>query len=247
MTAKQPSAEASAGVMDDSYATGRQKKPHLVYRYKVRARVAIDGYRRFHPGGAPSRVLEFGAAEGRTLLEMRDILSQQGTFDGIELSDSLLAVAPPMPSNTSLIRGNVMDLPETLEEGSYDLCVALAVLEHLPDPLACVQEALRMLKPGGVFVATCPHPMWDDIAGQFGLVADEHHESKLTMEKMEDLARNAGFSRVDSEAFMWVFTGFLPYLGVSLPPALSLRVDSLVRKFPLSRFGFVNQALFAQK
>lgn len=237
----------SAGVMGADYADGRITKPHLKFRLKVRAEVALGGYQKFHPKQNPNKVLSLGAAEGATLLYLNDLIGGQGQLDGIELSDELLGAAPPMPSNVSLIKGNVMDLPEDLEEGSYDLVIALAVLEHLSDPLMCVREAYRMLRPGGVFVATCPHPFWDDVAGKFGLVKDEHHESAVNLERMQAFCRGAGFSKVSGDPFMWVVTGFLPYLGINLNPTLSLRIDSLIRFAKPFHFSFVNQVVVAQK
>ncbi|TNE51783.1 MAG: SAM-dependent methyltransferase [Deltaproteobacteria bacterium] len=237
----------SAGVMGADYADGRIKKPHLKFRLKVRAEVALGGYQKFHPKQNPQRVLSLGAAEGATLLYLNKLTGGGSTLDGIELSDELLQSAPPMPSNVNLIKGNVLDLPESLEEGSYDLCIALAVLEHLSDPLMCVREAYRMLRPGGVFVATCPHPFWDDVAGKFGLVKDEHHESAVNLERMQAFCRGAGFSKVSGDPFMWVVTGFLPYLGINLNPTLSLRIDSLIRAARPFHFSFVNQVVVAQK
>lgn len=247
MSASDQTPESHKGVMDASYADGRESKRHLVYRYKVRAQVAISGYQRYFPQQPPSRVLEMGAAEGKTLLEMRRITEEKGEYIGVELADSLLARAPQMPEGASLIQGNVMDLPESLAPNSFDLCVALAVLEHLPDPLACVREAFRILKPGGIFVATCPHPFWDDIAGNFGLVAEEHHEGKMTLEKLRILAKAGRFGHVEAEPFMWVPTGFLPYIGPSLSPKMSLLVDGWVRKLQPLHFSFVNQVVYAQK
>lgn len=235
------------GVMDEGYAEGRIRKRHLRYRYQVRAQIAVDGFRKFFPYHRDVEVLELGAAEGLTLLEIRKLLGSHGRYVGVELSDGLRAAAPRLPANVRLCKGDVTRLPEELESGSYDLCTALAVLEHVPSPLACVQEAFRMLRPGGVFVATCPHPFWDQLAGRFGLVQDEHHETEVSSKMLADLAEQAGFARVEARPFMWVLTGVLPYLGWSLEPALSLRLDALVARVGVLDFSFVNQVLVAQK
>lgn len=240
-------AHLSAGVMGADYARDRRKKVHLRFRLQVRAQVALAAYRRFHPQQSPQRVLSLGAAEGATLLYLRELLQGQGEFTGIELSEALLAEAPPMPDRARLIRGDVTALPDTLQPSSYDLCMALAVLEHLSEPMSCVQEAYRMLRPGGVFVATCPHPFWDQWAGRLGLVKDEHHESAVTLERMQAFCRATGFSRIVGEPFMWVGTGTLPYFRVPLDPALSLYIDALIRPIKPLHFSFVNQVVMAQK
>lgn len=234
--------------MGADYARGRVERLYLNYRYRVRATVAIQGYQRHHPS-PPSdvSVLELGAAEGKTLLHIRDLFNSRGRYVGVELSDELLGQAPELPSNVSLLKGDVMDLPEELKQGEFDLCTALAVLEHLPDPMACVREAYDALRPGGVFVATCPNPFWDHLAGMFGMVADEHHEVEVTGKYMVDLAREAGFEDAVFKPFMWVFTGVLPYAGVDLDPELSLKIDALVEASKLLDFSFVNQALVAVK
>jgi 2-polyprenyl-3-methyl-5-hydroxy-6-metoxy-1,4-benzoquinol methylase len=234
------------GVMTADYAEGRVGKRHLNYRYRVRARVAVDAFRRFHPYQREVHALEMGAADGRTLLRIRELLGGRGKFTGIEFAQELLDSAPPLPENTQLMQGNVMDLPDELEEGTYDLVTILAVLEHLTDPGAAVAEAFRMLKPGGVLVATCPNPFWDDIAEVVGLASD-HHEVEVDQSVMTKLARDAGFTDIEYVPFMWVCTGALPYIGFELSPETSLRIDDLIRKFDLFDLSFVNQALIARK
>jgi SAM-dependent methyltransferase len=140
-----------------------------------------------------------------------------------------------------------MRLPASLRPGSYDLCTALAVLEHLREPAACVREAFRMLRPGGVFVATCPNPFWDHVAGALRMVADEHHEQAMTRGRMIAITGEAGFTDVAFRRFMWAPTGVLPYLGVPLSPSFALRLDSALARVPLLGPGFVNQAVTARR
>lgn len=46
------------------------------------------------------------------------------------------------------------DLP--FLDKSFDVCVAVAVLEHVVDPYRCVQEIMRILRPGGYVYAETP-------------------------------------------------------------------------------------------
>ncbi len=235
------------GVMDAEYARGRLEKKYLNYRYRVRAQVAANAFREFHPHMKTVDVLEMGAADALTLLHIRELLGANGTFDGIEYAQELIDEAPALPSDTRVIQGDVMNLPDEIQDESYDLTSVLAVLEHLSNPQACVDEAFRVLKPGGIFVATCPNPFWDDVAGKFGMVADEFHETEVNSEVLVTLCQNAGFETIAYRPFMWVFTGVLPYIGVELDPQMSLMVDDLVHKMGLLDFSFVNQAVVAQK
>lgn len=52
------------------------------------------------------------------------------------------------------IAGDAHDLP--LLDGSVDAILLLRVLEHVKDPVRVVSEALRVLRPGGMFIAVVP-------------------------------------------------------------------------------------------
>ena len=235
------------GVMDATYARGRRRALHLQWRYRARAFEAVEAYRHLAAPASEPRVLDLGAAEGLTLLEIRKLLGARGAYDGVELSDSLLDEAPHLPDDTRLIKADVCDLPEHLEAGSYDLVTVLAVLEHLPEPAACVREAYRMLRPGGVVVATCPTPFWDDLAGALRLVADEHHEQHMNGARMMQMLSGAGFTRVSFRPFMWAPIGILPYLRVPVPLRVANRIDAIVERVPFGKFTFVNQIAYASK
>jgi SAM-dependent methyltransferase len=237
----------SPGAMDANYALGRINKLHLIYRYQVRALMAVEALRRHRPDLSDTVLLDMGCAEGRTLLEIRNLLNGHGFFTGVEYAQELIDAAPPLPGDTRLVQGDVMNLPDEFADKTFDFVCCLAVLEHLTAPVACVSEAYRVLRPGGVFVASCPNPFWDNLAGRLGMVADDCHEIKVTGKALVDFARTAGFSEVIFEPFMWVFTGVMPYLGFHLSPSMSLHIDRLVRRFSLLHFSFVNQALIAKK
>ncbi len=239
--------EHSDGVMDREYAAGRRRAPHLQFRYRVRAQLAVDAFRGRVPRQSRTCVLELGAADGLTLLAIRELLGTPGEFDGIELSDELLAAAPNVPADTRMLKGDVMRLPPEVQDGHYDLCTALAVLEHLPDPTRALREAYRALRPGGVLVATAPNPLWDDIAGKLGMVAAEHHEQELDEKALRRIVADAGFTDIEFRRFMWAPVGVLPYLKLKLNPARSLDIDRWVSRLRLLDFGFVNQCIVASK
>ncbi|MBI2086880.1 MAG: class I SAM-dependent methyltransferase [Candidatus Zambryskibacteria bacterium] len=43
-----------------------------------------------------------------------------------------------------------------LPDNSYDVAIAAELLEHVPDPLKVLKEARRLLRPGGIVLATVP-------------------------------------------------------------------------------------------
>jgi len=233
--------------MGRNYAQARRSSPVLEFRLRSRALLAAEVYcgRRGRPQDA--RVLDLGAAEGATLLQLRELLGPAGQFDGVELSAELLGEAGRLPDNVRLIAGDVTRLPRELEDQSYDLVTALAVLEHLEDPLRCLREAYRVLVPGGVVVATSPSPIWDELAGRLGLVEAEHHAQKLGAEQLLSWARRAGFERVGFEPFMWAPIGALPYLRLPIPPGRARRLDRSLARWRLLRSTFVNQCIVGSR
>jgi len=238
--------QSRRGVMDATYHADRVSVGPVEYRYRVRGRVAVDGFRRFHRDSTFVRVLDMGAADALTLLYMRELLGD-GEYVGVEFAQSLIDAAPSMPEDVTLVQGDVMALPPSVAADHFDLACCLAVLEHLDTPERAVNEAFRILKPGGVFVATCPNPFWDRWAGRLRLVEDDFHPSAMTRSALVAVCTNAGFAQVTFEPFMWCVTGILPYLGVQLGASTSLGLDARVRRLRILDWTFANQCVVAVK
>ncbi|MFH0862970.1 MAG: class I SAM-dependent methyltransferase [Candidatus Altiarchaeota archaeon] len=233
------------GVMDDSYARERKLKKSLIFRYKVRANVVAEASRRFLEPGKPIRVLDFGSADGLTLIELGRLLPD-ATFLGIEYSESLLRCVPKLPENMRIVRGDITSLPNEAG-GGYDLVSALAVLEHLDDPKKAVMEAARVLRPGGIFVATCPNPFWEGLSSRMGLLKGDHHTTELDLKRMEEIAVGCGLEVVSRERFMLAAVTFLPYLGIQVSPSGSLGIDRAASRLRMLDWLFTNQLIIARK
>jgi len=114
---------------------------------------ALGLLRRFHPEG--KRVLEIGASFGS--LSRR--ISEFGTCVAFDLSREALSFG----GYPIAVCGDATLLP--FHNESYDLVVALDILEHLENDRACLEEVMRVLRPDGkalFFVPACPI-LWSDL------------------------------------------------------------------------------------
>lgn len=236
---------APKGVMDASYAEERQRRPALRFRLESRAWAASQAYRRVTGVSRVDCILDMGAAEGETLVVLHRLLDA-ATCVGIEYSASLVAAAA-LPEGCRLLQGDVTEPHSEVAEGSFDLVTALAVLEHLAQPQKLLRQAHRALKPGGLFVATCPVPSWDRVSAKLGLHREEFHAGEVDGERFFALAREAELEPLRYERFMLAPVGFLPYLGWTPPIRGAHRMDRAVARLRLFDFLFVNQLFVARR
>jgi len=234
------------GVLHSDYADERARKKELGFRFRVRGEAVVWAVRRFLEKSSHLELLEMGSADGRTLKHIDDTLHLQKGV-GIEFNPELIRKAEDFPTYLRLLQGDVTNL-EGVDDSSMDIVTALALLEHLTDPLAAVRQAARVLRPGGLFIATSPVPFWDHLSTRLGLLAEDIHECDMHPKYFREIfAQVDGLELIHFQRFMWAPIGLLPYFGVSVSPQKAFALDCAIEKWRLTNFLFVNQLAVVMK
>jgi len=192
------------------------------------------------------RLLDFGAADGRTLAVMASLLGE-GDYTGIEYDRSLVAAAQ-LPPTVRLLQGDIHRLTG-FGDSSVNVVTALAVLEHLDDSHPVLVDAYRVLQPGGLFIITVPHPRWDALAGcvapnPFGA---GHCSGGVATRDLCEWGRAAGFGLVAEISFMWVPVVALSYFHLRVSTAWAWRLDQRLAHLPSLRWTFANRGVVFRK
>ncbi|HEY1360067.1 MAG TPA: class I SAM-dependent methyltransferase [Thermoleophilaceae bacterium] len=128
----------SPAARDYGYTDYRGDAEHWLRTYRRRAAVLPDELR---PG---ARILDVGCAAGFFL----QVMHERG-FDvrGVEISASIAAEARARLGDERIHVGDLDDAPHG--EGEFDLVSFWDVVEHLPDPIAALQTARRLVASDG--------------------------------------------------------------------------------------------------
>lgn len=109
-------------------------------------------------GSPPLRIADLACGTGIWLLDLACELPEPAVLDGLDID---LSKAPPaqwLPNNVTVHNWDILSpVPEHLV-GRYDIVhlrLLILVVEH-SDPVPIIQNAYRMLKPGGYI-------QWDDL------------------------------------------------------------------------------------
>jgi SAM-dependent methyltransferase len=112
-------------------------------------RERVELFRRY-VGGPGRRVLDLGCRDGALTREY----AAGNEIVGVDADEEALAEAAKLGIETHWAD---LDQPLQFDDASFDAVVAGELLEHLRDPRGLVAEARRVLRPGGVFVASVPN------------------------------------------------------------------------------------------
>ncbi len=135
------------------------------------------------------RVLEVGRCTYATVAVARRVAGIT-TCDLGKVGRSIAACGPP---NLTQRQGDVCTLD--LEDVSFDVVLAMAVLEHVADDSGAVANIFRLLAPGGRFVGYVPDTAEHRAAWERGEYPD-HVRPGYTREAMRRLLADGGFEVV---------------------------------------------------
>jgi SAM-dependent methyltransferase len=105
--------------------------------------------------------------------------------------------------------GDAYDMP--LADSSVDGVYSCWLLEHLDDPVRCVSEIRRVLRPGGYACLVVPSA--ESLLG--GFYDDYTHIRPYTKASLVQVAQAAGFDDAHVQYLFWTkgFRRLIPFLG----------------------------------
>ena len=138
-----PTAESLGAYYPPDYAPYRQRGVFGTLTRLLRRREATEIRRSLRPG---ADVLEVGCAAGDLMVPMREAGLR---VTGVELSDHAASIARD-EHKLDVHTGALSDVP--LGRESFDAVIMRNVIEHVPDPRTDLDEASKLLRPGGLLV-----------------------------------------------------------------------------------------------
>ena len=217
--------------MDINYAKERDSKRSTKYRLWRRTTEILSALEEFAPKPVKD-IIDLGAADGR-MLHMIHRKYPQARCVGVEYNQILVDFGKTKFSNLELIQGDILSLD--FPDNSFDVAIATAVIEHVPDPGKATREARRVLKRGGIFVLTSPDPFWEYVATMVGHLKEDQHNEVMNLGQLLELALQSGFTILKTQKFMLSPVG-MPF---------EFGVEKLLRSLRLN-FMMANQLLVAR-
>lgn len=148
-------------------------------------------------------ILEIGCGSG----EITSYLSKNNNVMGIDIYHDALEYCREK-GLTNLLEGDINQLDISKYYGTFDIILALDVLEHIQDDVETMHRAYKMLKPGGYFLVNVPaHKfLWSE--------HDEalHHKRRYHSLEITQKLKDSGFEIVKKSYF--VTTAFFPILFI---------------------------------
>lgn len=136
-----------------------------------------------------NRILDVGCGTGKNI----EVFSKLGECWGIDTSPSAIAFCKKRGIKKT-IKGNIEQIPFSSQ--SFNVITALDVLEHVDDSKS-LKEIYRVLKKGGVIIATVPAfpklwSKWDEVL---------HHKRRYTSKSLKRILQENKFKIIKISYF----------------------------------------------
>lgn len=162
-------------------------------------------------------VLDLGCGNG----SLSDAIAKRGyEVVGIEQSEQGVTIARRSFPNCCYIQASIYDLPDTELQNSFDVVIAVEVIEHLLYPRELVRAAKKCLKPNGRLILTTPyHGYWKNLVLALSGQMDKHltvlwdggHIKFFSVNTLTTLLQEEGFTGIQFK-----FAGRFPHLWKSM-------------------------------
>jgi 2-polyprenyl-3-methyl-5-hydroxy-6-metoxy-1,4-benzoquinol methylase len=143
------------------------------------------------------KVLEIGCGTGETLRWLQDI-GKIGVSFGCEISNEALVIAE---QNIDNILSADVERDEIYHNESFDLILALDVLEHLVDPWSVLKKIVKNnMQNGSTLIASIPNVRHYSVLKQLLLNKDWHYEESGILDKthLRFFTKSTSISMIES-------------------------------------------------
>lgn len=157
--------------------------------FVARRAILLSLLERELPSKTSLDILDAGCGGGATM----DYLERYGRVRGMELDAE--AVDYNHEKGRNVLQGLIEKMP--FSDGTFDLALALDVIEHVPGDLAALEELHHVLEPGGHLLVTVPalRLLWSahDVANG--------HYRRYTVNELRGRVEEVGFRVVRATYF----------------------------------------------
>lgn len=188
--------------MDPNYISRRRARGSYRYRLKRRTEEVSSALRSLR-SGVRLDLLDVGCADGKGLSVLKGELSLRRAA-GIEPNFHYLKEREDGGLLLAAARGEVLPF----KGGSFDVLLAMSLVDHLEEPDLFLKESRRVLRAGGLLLLTQVTPFFDRLASSFGIAT--HHRKTFSPAELTALLKGEGFSVRSVRRFALPSHGLLP-------------------------------------
>ncbi|MGA9364079.1 MAG: class I SAM-dependent methyltransferase [Bacteroidota bacterium] len=174
------------------------KEDDTIWRSVATRKMLLTFWKKYRTPKNNYRVFELGPGGGATLR----FFEKFGKVYGLDTSEIAVQYCRERGISNVILNGG-STLP--LKDNSFDLCLAVDVIEHIKDDQQAMNELYRVCTHGGIVLTVIPafQFLWSDRDVRLG------HYKRYTGDEIRLLAENAGF-RIQKLSYINLF--YLPFL-----------------------------------